>query len=310
VLLALLLAVVGLAVMTWAADHLVIGSSRLATRLRITPVVVGVAVIGLGTSAPEFLVSGVASAHGDAALALGNLTGSNIINLTLVLGLAALVRPVPVSRSVLRLEAPFTVAALQTFAVAIAIGLGLWWGVALAALMVATLVVLVRLSHGRASALPVPNPSTITDHRLGAESLRAVLGLAGVLIGAQVLVTNAVRIATTLGVSQALIGFTLVAAGTSLPEVVTAIQAQRRRESDLLVGNLLGSDLFNSLGGGAIVGLFSTQASGGQIGAGVLVVMVAVGLITWIVITIGRQVTRLEGILLLAIYVATLPLLV
>ncbi|NUR27737.1 MAG: sodium:calcium antiporter, partial [Catenulispora sp.] len=111
----ILLAVAGLLVLTFAADHLVLGSSRLAERIRISPVVVGVVVIGLGTSAPEFLVSGVAAAHGDTGLAVGNIAGSNILNLTLTLGIAALAGPIAVTSQVIRREVPLAVGAVILF---------------------------------------------------------------------------------------------------------------------------------------------------------------------------------------------------
>jgi cation:H+ antiporter len=317
VALAVLLAAAGLVLLAYAADQLVLGAARLAARLRIAPIVVGVVVIGLGTSAPEFLVSGLASARGEVALAVGNMTGSNVINLTLVLGIAALIRPVAMAGSVLRREAPLMVVCLLAFAVAVTVGLNRWWGVGLALAMVVTSGLLVRFSRTEEQtfAAEVLDVAESAQHRLGAEIPRALIGLVGVLAGAQLLVTNAVAIATALGVSQALIGFTLVAGGTSLPELVTVVQAQRRGESDLLVGNLLGSDMFNSLGGGATIGLFAQAGSvrpvgpDGPIASAVLVVMVAVGLVTWFVAARGTHITRSQGAVLLAVYAASVPLL-
>ncbi|HZX04470.1 sodium:calcium antiporter, partial [Kribbella sp.] len=262
-------AIAGLVVLTFAADHLVLGASRLAQRLRISPVVVGVVVIGLGTSAPEFLVSGVAAARGETGLAVGNIAGSNILNLTLVLGIAALAGPVAVTSQVIRREVPLAVGAVTLFAFLAWTGLTPVTGAVLAVAGVCALFVLLRWAgQGRSSdgvaaeatefaestaAVDVP----VQPARLPAwfEPVRALLGLAGVLAGAQLVVSNASAIATDLGVPQVIIGFTLVALGTSLPELVTTVQAQRRGESDLVVGNLFGSNLFNSLVGGAVVGL-------------------------------------------------------
>src|SRR3954452_13080929 len=132
-LLRILLASAGLVLLTFAADHLVLGASRIAQRIRISPVVVGVVVIGLGTSAPEFLVSGVAAARGDTGLAIGNIAGSNILNLTLILGIAALAGPVIVTSQVIRREVPLAVGAVVLFSVLAWIGLTPITGAALAA---------------------------------------------------------------------------------------------------------------------------------------------------------------------------------
>ncbi|HWD80485.1 MAG TPA: sodium:calcium antiporter, partial [Kribbella sp.] len=228
-LLQLLLALVGLALLTVAADHLVIGSSRLAERIRVSPVVVGVVVIGLGTSAPEFLVSGVAAARGDTGLAVGNIAGSNILNLTLVLGIAALAGPVAVSSAVIRREVPLAVGAVVLFAVLAWVGLTPITGAVLAFAGVSALLVLIRWARqGRsndviaqdaveftqaAAQLDVPVPRSRLPGWF--EPIRAALGLAGVLAGAQLMVSNASAIAEHFGVPQVIIGFTLVALGTS-----------------------------------------------------------------------------------------------
>src|SRR3954449_9127660 len=118
-----LLVVVGLVLLTWAADHLILGSSRLGRQLRVSPVVIGVVVIGLGTSTPEFLVSGLAAAHGDSGLAVGNIVGSNILNLTLLLGMAAVIAPIPVTSVVVRRETPLALASVALFGVLAVAGL-------------------------------------------------------------------------------------------------------------------------------------------------------------------------------------------
>src|SRR4051794_29055439 len=138
------MSLVGLGVLSVGADQLVVGAGRLARRLRMSPVAVGVVVIGLGTSAPEFLVSGLAAARGDGGLAVGNLIGSNVVNITLILGIAALIAPVAVRSSVVRREAPLSVAAVALFGFAVWVGLGPVFGVVLGAAGVGTLVLLVR----------------------------------------------------------------------------------------------------------------------------------------------------------------------
>ncbi len=319
----ILLAVAGLVVLTFAADHLVLGSSRLAARIRISPVVVGVVVIGLGTSAPEFLVSGVAAARGDTGLAVGNIAGSNILNLTLVLGIAALAGPIAITSQVIRREVPLAVGAVILFSLLAWVGLRPLAGAVLAVAGVAAVIVLLRWAgQGRSTdeiatdatefaqspaTLDVPVPPS----RLPAwfEPVRAILGLAGVLAGAQLLVSNASTIATDLGVSPVIIGFTVVALGTSLPELVTTIQAQRRGESDLVVGNLFGSNLFNSLIGGGIVGLASGSAAPGRAAVALSTTMILTAALAWVLLRRGLTLTRTEALILLAAYALTIPLL-
>ena len=315
-----LLVVVGLVLLTFAADHLVLGASRIAARLRVSPVVVGVVVIGLGTSAPEFLVSAVAAARGDQGIAVGNIVGSNILNLTLILGVAAFVASIGVSTTVIRREVRLAVAAVLVFAVVVWIGLTVWTGAALAAATAGAVALLVRWArHGRnrevaedavefaqtPGVVDVPVPPA----RLPAfvEPVRAVLGLAGVLVGAQVMVANASAIATDFGVPQIVIGLTLVALGTSVPELVTTVAAQRRGESELVVGNLFGSNLFNSLAGGAVIGL-SSPGGGGRPALALLGAMVLTSILAWALLRRGLRLTRPEGTILVACYLLCLPI--
>src|SRR5690349_10307463 len=254
-----LLGLLGLAMLTVAADQLVLGASHVAARFGISPIVVGVVVIGLGTSTPEFLVAGLAAAHGETGLAVGTLVGSNVLNLSLILGLAAAIGEVHVSATVIRREVRLAVVAVVGFAVLVWLGLTVWTAVILAIATLAALWMLVRWAVGDRGSALTDAAATIKPASRGrrprlAEAVRAGLGLAGVLLGAELLVTNAAGIATRLGVTPTLVGFTVLALGTSVPELVTALAAQRRGEADLVIGNLFGSNLFNSLAGGAVVG--------------------------------------------------------
>lgn len=304
------LAAAGLLLMAVAADHLVVGASRLAAKLRIAPIVVGVVVIGLGTSAPEFLVAGLAAVRGEVALALSSLVGSNIVNVTLILGVAALIAPVAVASTTVKREAPMSVAAVVIFAVAILLGLGLVVGVVLAAVTAVAIWLLIRLARRGEGPVP-PSVATLADRpvRPARETFRVGFGLAGTLAGAQVLVVSASEIAGRLGVSPEVIGFTLVAVGTSLPELVTAVQAQRRRESDLLVGNLLGSNLFNSLAGGAVVALSAGAEPQYHLAWGLLAVMVGISVLAWLLLWANYRASRRDAVLLLIVYAVCLPLL-
>lgn len=302
--------VAGLALLVVAADQLVVGASRVASWLRIAPVVVGVVVIGLGTSSPEFLVAGLAAARGEVALSLASLVGSNIVNVTLILGVAALVAPIAVKSTTVRREAPMSVAAVLVFAVAVLLGLGMLAGVVLAVAAAAAMWTLVRVAR-RTGERPVESVATLATRRIrpAIEIGRTVLGLGGTLLGAQILVVNAAELAVELGVSAEVVGFTLVAVGTSLPELVTAVQAQRRRESDLLVGNLLGSNLFNSLAGGAVVALSAGPDPQFHLAPALLGIMVAIGALAWYLLWHGYEASRRDGVVLLAVYALCLPLL-
>lgn len=318
----ILLAVAGLVLLTFAADHLVLGSSRLATRMRISPVVVGVVVIGLGTSAPEFLVSGVAAARGDTGIAVGNIVGSNILNLTLILGIAALIAKVVVTSQVISREIPLAVAAVVLFGFLSWAGLNWATGIVLAVAAAGALILLVRWA-GRSrtdeiaedtiefteSTATVDVPAAPSRLPTWFEPVRAVLGLAGVLAGAQLLVANASAIATELGVSQVIIGFTLVALGTSLPELVTTIQAQRRGETDLVVGNLFGSNLFNSLAGGAVIAFAVPAGQTAKAAVSLVLAMIFTSALAWALLRRGLALSRVEAVVLLAVYALMMPLL-
>jgi cation:H+ antiporter len=316
-----LLAAAGLVLLAIAADHLVLGASRLAARLRISPVVVGVVVIGLGTSAPEFLVSGVAAAKGDMGIAVGNIVGSNILNLTLILGVAAVIGSIGVSSSVIRREVRLSVVAVVVFAVFAWVGLSTWTGTVLLCAAVGAPFLLIRwarrghnaeLADNAAEFTATPAvvdvPVPVARVPVWIEPLRTLLGLAGVLIGAELLVINASTIAERLGVSQVIIGVTLVALGTSVPELVTTIASQRRGESDLVVGNLFGSNLFNSLAGGAVVGLSASRGAAEPTNVALLVAMALTAVVAWALLRRGLRLSRVEGAILLVIYLAITPL--
>jgi cation:H+ antiporter len=298
----ILLAAFGLVLLTYAADHLVLGSSRLARRLRVRPVVVGIVVIGIGTSAPEFLVSGLAAARGDTGLAVGNLVGSNILNLTLILGIAAVIAPIPVSSAVVRREVRLAFAAIVLFGLLLWLGLDTWAATLLTVEAAAAMWLLIRWARS-ADPAPAPlepeaEPEPAAGERWWIEAVRALAGLAGVLAGAELLV----------GGSQAVIGFTLVALGTSLPELVTSIQGQRRGETELVVGNLFGSNLFNSLIGGAVVG-FAGGAPADHAGVVLIIAMIVSAALAWGLVRFRLTLSRWRGAVLLLAYLAMTPLL-
>jgi cation:H+ antiporter len=302
---------VGLAVLAFAADQFVIGAVRIAARLRLSTVVIGAVVIGFGTSAPEMVVSGLASSQGDLDIAAGNIIGSNIANLTLVLGAAALVTPVLVASPTIRREAPLSLGATVVFALLVQNGLTRPEGLLLLALLLTILVVMVRSSRAAD-----PEISDEVEEYLGEvvesaarDTVRTVIGLVGTLAAAQLLVVSARSLATAAGLAEGFVGLTIVAVGTSLPELATSLQAARKGETDLIVGNLLGSNIFNSLAVAGIAALAGPGRVDDPSLTGVAVVlMLAVAVFATISMITGRRVVRAEGTLLLVAYVAMLPL--
>jgi cation:H+ antiporter len=304
--------VAGLALLTYAADQFVIGAARIATVLRLSPVVVGAVVIGFGTSAPELLASGLATARGSLDLAVGNIVGSNVANLTLVLGVTALVTPIAVRSPVLRREAPLSLLAVIAFAVAVQGGMNWVEGLILLVVLLSALGAIVFATRGGDALLSSEVEEFLADGPPSPrrEWLRTGLGLVGTVGAAYVLVTSAVAIAAQLGLAEGFVGFTVVAVGTSLPELATGIQAARKGETDLIVGNLLGSNLFNAGAVGALVAVLGAgqvpSATMAGLGVGL---MVAVAMIATVFMVTGRRVVRWEGALLVVGYLAVLPLL-
>lgn len=306
--LGVLLLVAGLLALSWAADRFVDHAVNVATATRISPVVVGAVIVGFGTSAPELLVSGLAARQGDIDVGIGNIVGSNMANITLVLGAAALITPVAVGARTLRREAPIALIAVLGFAVLLTNHLSRADGFLLLGGLVVFLFVSIR--GGRAGEPDVPAKVHEPSHPMSFEVKWMVGGLVGTVAGAQMMVTGAIRVADGLGVSGGFVGLTIVAIGTSLPELVTAISASRKGQTQLVVGNLLGSNIFNSLGVGGVVAILGagTKADEGLIGLPVVAMCVAmVG--AWAMMLGGRELKRREGLILLVGYLALLPFL-
>jgi cation:H+ antiporter len=314
----LLWCLAGLVLLARSADVLVVNSSALAERLGVPAVVVGVVVIGFGTSTPELLVSGLAATAGSAQIGIGNIVGSNIANLSLVLGIAALVAPVGVHVRVVRREVPMTVLATVVFALAVQGGITRAEAAGMLVLLAGCLTLLLRWSvDERAEQEGDRTFAGEVEEFLEDEQGRplrrlaggASLGLLGTLAGGQALVWGAIGLARGAGLSEGFVGVSIVAVGTSLPELVTAAQASRRGESDLIVGNLLGSNLFNALAVGGVVGLILPEASAGPALAvtGVLI-MLAVSALALGFMVRRFQVVRWEAAVLVAVFVGCLPL--
>ena len=305
--------VAGLVLLTVASDQFVLGAARVAVALRLSTVVIGAVVIGFGTSAPEMVVSGVAASRGSLDIAVGNIIGSNVANLSLVLGVASMVAPIVVGSSTIRREAPLSLGAVLVFGGLVQGGLTRVEGAILGVLLVAALAYIILASRQETDdELSSEVEEYLDDDGLHPtrEWLRTLGGLVGTLIAAQLLVYCATELAATMGLKEGFVGVTIVAIGTSLPELATSLQAVRKDETDLIIGNLLGSNVFNSLAVGAVAGLLGpgpvTDPS--LTGIGVLL-MAGVALATVVAMATARRIVRWEGALLLAIYLAVLPLL-
>ena len=256
-ILGLIFAVAGLIVLAFAADHFVAGAARLAVFYDVSPVVIGAVLIGFGTSAPEMVVSGIAAGQGDLDIGVGNIIGSNVANISLVLAAAAVVRTIPVDSATLRREVPISVASVIVFALLVQGEITRFEGGIFVALILAFLVFVLRSSSSSDASFDDDVVGIVGDKpvEVGREAARALIGLALVVVSSYFIVDGAERVANALELSGGFVGFTLVALGTSAPELVTSVQAARQGETELLVGNLLGSNVFNSLAVGGIIGL-------------------------------------------------------
>lgn len=306
--------VVGLVLLVWSAERFVDGAAATSQRLGVPPLLVGMLVIGFGTSAPELMVSVLAASQGNPGLALGNAYGSNIANIGLILGLVALISPLTVHSGVVRRELPVLVV------VTLLSALLMWGGVIgrlegtlllllLAAFIGGSIILSRRVNAEKGSdtlAIETEESLAVYPMSLNRGLIWIAIGLVVLVISSRILVWGAVAIAEGFGVSDLIIGLTVVAVGTSLPELASSISALRRREHDLVLGNVIGSNLFNTLG---VVGL-AAVITPIQVGAEVLMrdwslmtamtIMMAVFALGWK----GRQgcINRFEGAVLLIMF--------
>ncbi|MEQ9649382.1 MAG: calcium/sodium antiporter [Sandaracinaceae bacterium] len=248
---------VGFVVLVWAADRFVLGAAAAARNFGVSTLIIGLTIVGFGTSAPEFLVSAIAAATEGGDLCIGNALGSNITNVTLVLGASALVAPMAVRGTVLRRELPILVGCMLLATVLMLDGdLGVVDGVILGGALIGMMGWVVWLG------LRADEPEEIEgDIPEGMSTWRAVfwvvVGLALLLGSSRLLVWGAVQLAEQLAVPELVVGLSVVAIGTSLPELAASVMAARRGEHDLAVGNVIGSNMFNTLGVLALPGLIA-----------------------------------------------------
>jgi cation:H+ antiporter len=294
----------GLVLLTAGAEALVRGSSALARRLGLTPLVVGLTVVAFGTSSPELVVSLEAALNGQGDLALGNVVGSNIFNVGIILGLTALICPVAVSLPVIRFDTPVMIAVSLLAVGLVALGtISQAAGLGLLVLIVAYTVFNIREAkrQARAESAAQAQPAAAVSGTVSLELLFIGGGLGLLVLGSHLLVTSATAISRALNVSEAVIGLTVVAAGTSMPELATSVAAALRRHPDIAVGNVVGSNIFNILG---ILGAAATvqPISAPGIGLRDAWVMLAFAIAVLPLFWTDRRLLRWEGVLLLAGY--------
>ncbi len=300
----LLLLVAGLVLLTGGASALVRGAAALALRLGLTPLVIGLTVVAFGTSAPELVVSVQAALNDSGGIAVGNIVGSNIANIGLILALAALIRPLAIDRLLLKRDVPLMIVASALAAALLWDGrLGRAEGTVLVAGLLAYLVWSIRASRKEtaAAAALLDGVPERADGPAWRDALFVVVGLAALVVGADWLVASAVSLATAAGVSNAVIGLTVVAVGTSLPEMATSVVAALRGESEIAAGNVVGSNLFNLLGILGAAALVRPLHAPGLQHMDVLVMGAFAVALVPLMLT-GRKLVRWEGGLLLAGY--------
>jgi cation:H+ antiporter len=297
----------GLVLLYFGAEGLVRGSSSLALRLGLSPLVVGLTVVAFGTSSPELMVSLKAALAGQADISVGNVVGSNICNIGLILGLCALITPIATNSQIVRVDIPIMIGITALALALMADGnLGMTQGIVFCAILVAYIVFSIQLARRQpADSLGAEfgEEVKISKRGLAIDILMVIGGLALLVFGARFLVSGAIIIARTYGLSEALIGLTIVAIGTSLPELATSLLAAVKKESDIAVGNIVGSNIFNLVG---ILGITAIvhplQAAG--IGAIDLAVMALFAVLLWPMAYYQQRITRPEGAMLLAGYLA------
>lgn len=308
-----LLFVGGLVVLVFGAEVMVRGASRLAAILGVSPLVIGLTIVAFGTSSPEIAVSVQSALAGQADISIGNVIGSNVFNVLLILGLAAMIRPILIAEQLIRLDAPIMMGvSLLTYFLAMDGSLSALDGALLFGLLIVYIIFSLRQSKAEGQAVQdeYAEEYATREPRNWNSIVRNLLlvgaGLVMLALGSNWLVTAAVTIAKALGVSELVIGLTIVAAGTSLPEVATSIVAAIKGEGDISAGNVIGSNIFNLLGVLGIAALVAPESVtvSRQVLAFDLPVAIFAALVTLPVFFVDNRVSRFDGFLFFTYFVA------
>lgn len=301
----------GLVVLIWGADRFVHGAASSARNFGVPPLMIGLTIVAFATSAPELLISIVAAFRGEPGLAIGNAVGSNIVNIGLVLGVTALIRPIPLESATLRREMPALLAvSLLTVSLFLDTRLSRADGIVMLAGLVIVMFWLVRLGTRSSANDPIKMDyeAEIPDNvSTKAAIFWMVIGLGALLIGAELLVDGSIGIAETLGVSEVVIGITVVAVGTSLPELAVTLVSALRGEYGLAIGNIVGSNIFNLLAVLGIAAAIQPAAVHPSVLSLHIFVMVAFTLVLFAMTydyDRKAELSRVEGLALLVAYIA------
>ncbi|BCL68546.1 putative K+-dependent Na+/Ca+ exchanger-like [Vibrio nigripulchritudo MADA3029] len=305
---AVALLVVGLILLVWSADKLVLGAAALARNFGISPLVIGMTILAMGSSAPEMMVSATAALDGKTDTAVGNVIGSNIANIALILGITALIKPLSISSVVVRRELPLMiVVTLVAGALMYDNFLGFYEGILLFVLFAAFIIAMLRISQKEkqnGDAFVEEQESEIPEGMANWKAgMWVVVGLALLPLSADLLVDNAVVIAKFFGMSDLVIGLTIIAIGTSLPELAASLAGVMKGEDDMAVGNIIGSNVFNILAVMGIPGILNPSILNENAMGRDFWVMLAVSLLL-VVMALGksRSVNRVEGGALFTIF--------
>ena len=312
--LAFIAVVFGLFLLVWSADRFIEGSAVTARHFGMPPLLIGMVIIGFGTSAPELVVSAIAAYQGNPGIALGNAYGSNITNIALILGVTALISPILVSSQILRKELPILAG------VTVLAAWQIWDGEITRFEGVTLLVVLAGLMSWtiyQGMKTEPDNFSSAMEQELDISTLSTkmalfwlVFGLILLVVSSRMLVWGAVEIAQDFGISDIIIGLTIVAIGTSLPELASSILAARKGEHDIVLGNIIGSNLFNTLAVVGFAGIIHPMTVGPEVFSRDMMVMAALTLSLFVLGFGFRQrsrqgrINRFEGLFLLTCYIA------
>lgn len=305
--------IAGFAILVWSADKFVEGAASTAKHLGMPSLLIGILIVGFGTSAPEMVVSAIAAMEGNPALALGNALGSNIVNIALILGITAIVAPITVNSKIVKKEIPLLLLiVLASGYLLLDNSLTLGEGIVLISGFF-TLIAwsIVSAFRGRGDTLEAEMDSELIEHEMSLKAgiIWLIIGLVLLIASSRLLVWGAVGVAHEFGVSDLIIGLTIVALGTSLPELAASIIAARKGEHDIAIGNIVGSNMFNIL---AVIGIATVIAPMNNIPLEVLqrdwVVMLVVT-IALLVMSYGFRakngvINRVEGTILILCYVA------
>lgn len=296
----------GLIALYFGAEALVKGGAGLALRLGLTPLVIGLTVIAFGTSSPEMVVSLQASLSGNGPIAIGNIIGSNICNIALILGLCAMISPLTADAQVIRREVPIMIGASVVALLVLADGhVARWEGAILVTGLIVYTALTVRQARAETAAASAEFSQELGQRRptgLGLSIVGVIGGLAILVFGSHFFVKGAVTLAESWGMSQIAIGLTIVAIGTSLPELATSLLASLKRQGDVAIGNVVGSNIFNVLGILGVAALVQ-PITAPELAWADLGVMMLVALALLPVVRTGGRISRWEGAGLLIVYI-------